>query len=472
MNYSPNIPLEILRALLTIAGWYVLFYHRTYVSGQHVQGQNVQGPDTRRLSSAVKLRRIVLLVSFPVCYTAWKLNVVVGNSTINQTLWVVIILLFALLCGNLKESLFTAIYYIGMEACLDTLRNFIVHYSFGRAFPLYSPAYYVQMNLLYLVVLGWTIFYYLVLKNRREKLPLRFWIMMTISPLGSMMLLTYFADVAYPLQNELGVNIYLVGILMGLFLVTLNLLTFYMYVRLLVFYESHLQTKVLQGQLDAQTRRIIGIEAFQRQTDELRHEFKNMLFTLNIDMEQQNYEQVKQRTRQLLGDLKQAEPEHYTGISLIDAVISYKSVRLRELGANISVQADLLDLESSTCYDVASILGIALDNVTDACAIVSNERVHEAARTASVSVEAHASTETPWPVHYVIQRLKNVLLIQVTNPLPGPLLYKNGEIQSTKAETGHGLGLSALRRIVQKYDGEVTISDKEGIFSLSVMLFV
>jgi signal transduction histidine kinase len=63
-------------------------------------------------------------------------------------------------------------------------------------------------------------------------------------------------------------------------------------------------------------------------------------------------------------------------------------------------------------------------------------------------------------------------LIHLTNPLPGPLRYKNGEIQSTKEESGHGLGLPLLRRIARKYDGDLTISDSDGVFCLSVMLFV
>jgi signal transduction histidine kinase len=439
------MPLEALRALLTIAGWVVLFYLCHKPAG--------------------KLLRIVLLVSFPACYAAWRLTIVTNSSTVNQINWVVIILLYALLCGNLKKPrsfagpVFTAIYYIGMEACMDTLRAFIVRYSTGAGIVPFSPAYYIQINLLYLIVLGWAVFYYVVLKNRRGTLPLRFWIMTVLPPLGSMALLTYLADVARPLLDR-GINIYFSAILTGLFLIALNLFTFYIYVRLLAFYESHVQAQVLQGQLTAYTRRITIIEAFQHQTDEIRHEFKNLLFTLNIDIEQQNYDRLKQRTAELLGDLKQAEPEHYTGISLIDAVISYKAVRLRELGTDLTVQAELLDMEAPGAaalpYDIASIMGIALDNVTDAC-----ELLNAKGRAAGA------------PVYCTRQKQKNLLLlIQVSNPLPGPLLYENGEIRSTKALSGHGLGLSALRRIVQKYGGKVTISDTGGTFSLTVTLFV
>jgi sensor histidine kinase regulating citrate/malate metabolism len=58
------------------------------------------------------------------------------------------------------------------------------------------------------------------------------------------------------------------------------------------------------------------------------------------------------------------------------------------------------------------------------------------------------------------------------NPLPGPLRYRNGEIRSTKAEGGHGFGISALRRIAGKYEGEVTVTDTGGTFTLTVLLFM
>jgi hypothetical protein len=370
------------------------------------------------------------------------------------------LLTFALLCGNLKESrtllgpIFTAAYYIGMEACMDNIRNFLVRYTTGAGVLRLSPAYYVHMNLLYLAVLGWAVFYYAVLKTHRGALPLRFWIMTVIPPLGSMMLLTGFATEARPLL-EMGINIYRQGLLFGFFLTALNLLTFYMYVRLLTFYEANLQTQVLQGQLTAYTRRVTMIEDFQHQAGELQHELKNIIFTMNVDMEQQNYAQVKRRMAELLGDLKQVERECYTGNSLIDAVIAYKAVGLRELGAILSVETDLLDLEPPAAYDIASIMGISLDNVTDAVAFIETQTAHTRAA-----------------IHCTIQRQKNMLMIDVTNPLPGPLRYHNGEIRSTKTETGHGLGLPALRRIVQKYAGDVTISDSGHVFSLSITLFV
>jgi hypothetical protein len=128
----PIFPLEITRALVSIAAWWVLFY-------------KLHRPPT-------KLRRIAQLVVFVACYTGWMLIPlsVIGNAT----LWAGMILLFAFIAGDWRNSFFTALYYIGMEAAIDTTRSFIIAWTFNGFFEAYSIAYYLQYNLQYLFVLG------------------------------------------------------------------------------------------------------------------------------------------------------------------------------------------------------------------------------------------------------------------------------------------------------------------------------
>jgi DNA-binding CsgD family transcriptional regulator len=220
----PNILLEITRAVVSIAGWWVLFY-------------KLHCPPT-------KLRRIILLASFVLCYTFWML--IPLSDTNNVILWAVIIIFFALLTGDIRNSLFTALYYIGIEATIDTIRSFVIRYIFGGSFRGYSREYYIQFNLQYLFVLLWTLFYYWIMKKHVKKVPLRFWVMALVPPFGTSILLTRYADIARPLLT-VGINIYLEGILFGLFLFALNLLTFYMYVNLSIAYHARVfASEVLQ----------------------------------------------------------------------------------------------------------------------------------------------------------------------------------------------------------------------------------
>ncbi|MDR3284472.1 MAG: hypothetical protein LBS97_04760, partial [Treponema sp.] len=215
----PAYLFELTRALVSIGAWWVLFYR-------------LHRPPT-------KLRRIVQIAAFGIGYTAFML--IPLSDTGNVILWAALILLFALMAGigtgGLRDALFTGLYYTGIEAAIDTIRHFVIMYIFGKTFRGYTTAYYVQFNLQYLFVLGWAFFYYWIMKGRHARLPLRFWVMTVIPPFATMTLLTRYADTARPLLAQ-GTNIYIEGILFGIFLFAFNLFTFYLYVKLAAAYDA------------------------------------------------------------------------------------------------------------------------------------------------------------------------------------------------------------------------------------------
>ncbi|MDR3303822.1 MAG: hypothetical protein LBS86_05360, partial [Treponema sp.] len=297
----PNMLFEITRGLISIAGWWVLFY-------------KLHRPPS-------PLRRVAQLVSFVVGYTGFML--IPLTDTGNAVLWAAMLFCFALLSGNLRSSLFTAMYYIGIEANIDITRSFCIAAIFKSFFKGYTNEYYLQFNVQYLVVLMWTLFYYRIVKDQKRTIPLHFWIMTLIPPFATIILLTNYADTARPLL-AMGTNIYYTGILFGCFLFAINLFTFYMYLRLLTYYDSHLKAQSLRSQLDVYSHQIELIEGAQKQASEIRHEIKNILFALQIELEKQNYAEAQARISKVVGELKRYEQKPYTGVSVIDAMIAYK----------------------------------------------------------------------------------------------------------------------------------------------------
>jgi nitrogen fixation/metabolism regulation signal transduction histidine kinase len=145
-------------------------------------------------------------------------------------------------------------------------------------------------------------------------------------------------------------------------------------------------------------------------------------------------------------------------------MIAYKAEKIKEYGATLSVGAELLDIDDTLARDIASCLAITLDNAADAANV---------AREAQNIQDEKSAPDSPgflFAVRADLWQQKNLLFIRVNNPLVTRLSYRDGELQSTKREAGHGLGLSALRRITEQYSGEVKIDDHDGIFSLRVML--
>ncbi|MDR3171937.1 MAG: GHKL domain-containing protein [Treponema sp.] len=437
---QPNMFLEITRGLITIAGWWVLFY-------------KLHRPPTR-------VRRIALLVSLPALYFFWRFYVFEGISifgiyppTFYAVFWSLIILFFALLVGDWRSSLFTAIFYIGVEQIIDVTRMCAYGSITGGWPQSVSLERYVMFNLQYLFVLGWTVFYYWILKKRKIRIAIRNALMTLAPPIAMFLLLTHFDEIALPLLEQ-GDNIYSIGFMVGLIFFVSHHLSFYFYVRQLKMFDLQMQSQTLQSQLESQIRQNQLIEGAQKQAAEIRHEMKNLIFALQIELKQQNYEGIETRLNALAGELKHYELKPYTAVPVIDAMLSYKGEMLREHGAVFTVTADPLDIGNALAYDLTSLLAIALDNAIDAIAFGAMKDAP--VRGALVSLK--------------IGRWKNMVFIQVTNPLTKSLKYRNGELQSTKDDPGHGLGLLALRRIVERYSGEVKISDKDGMFSLEVML--
>lgn len=61
------------------------------------------------------------------------------------------------------------------------------------------------------------------------------------------------------------------------------------------------------------------------------------------------------------------------------------------------------------------------------------------------------------------------LIITMSNPYVIPPVFKNDKYISQKGN-GHGLGIQNMLEIVEKYNGQLLIENREGTFKLEVML--
>jgi DNA-binding CsgD family transcriptional regulator len=224
-QYLPQIQWEITRAVVSIAAWWVLFY---------------------RLHRPEALwRRIVLLVAMPAAYLFWILMPM--NIAANAISWAAITVVFAFICGDLRRSLFTAFFYIGMEMSIDCTRSSMIAIIFGRFFTRYSPAQYLQYNLQYLFVFAVACFYYTVMMRYRGKPKVSSWLLCILPPLILWAVLTYFVHVATPLLEKQGINIYGPVFCFGLSSILLNMGILYLYIRQTIIIDAQHLTIDVSG---------------------------------------------------------------------------------------------------------------------------------------------------------------------------------------------------------------------------------
>ncbi|GBU29569.1 hypothetical protein R84B8_03142 [Treponema sp. R8-4-B8] len=215
-QYQPQIQWELTRAVVSIAAWWVLFY--------------------RLHKPEAQWRRIALLIAMPIAYIFWKL-MPWGTITVIIS-WAAIIMIFAFICGDLRRTLFTALFYIGMEMSIDLTRSALSALLFNGFLPRYSPMRYLQLNLQYLVVFGLCCYYYTIMKRYSGRLSVASWVIIIIAPLIQFVVLTYFTYIADPLLEQQGINIYGPGFCFGLFCILLNLGILYLYIRQLIITDA------------------------------------------------------------------------------------------------------------------------------------------------------------------------------------------------------------------------------------------
>ena len=100
--------------------------------------------------------------------------------------------------------------------------------------------------------------------------------------------------------------------------------------------------------------------------------------------------------------------------------------------------------------DLAALFGNALDN-----AIEATEKLSE---------------EEKKIIHFRISRKNSFVRISIVNPYIGKLEYKNGVPLSMKEQKDyHGFGVKSMQSVVKKYDGTMTIDEKDQNFILSIL---
>ena len=75
-------------------------------------------------------------------------------------------------------------------------------------------------------------------------------------------------------------------------------------------------------------------------------------------------------------------------------------------------------------------------------------------------------------IEIMIRFEKQMFVFSINNSVSKPVvLHKGGEIRSTKKEPGHGIGIPSVHRLAMKYDGDLTLSNKDNMFYVKLVLF-
>ena len=175
------------------------------------------------------------------------------------------------------------------------------------------------------------------------------------------------------------------------------------------------------------------------------HEFRHHIDCLCGLLKNEDYVYAKEYVDRLNRDFMETLKVFNTGNPIVDSVLNQKIISARNKGINlIPVFNDLSKLRMEK-DDIVVILSNLLDNAIEAC-----ERLAEEKKEIKLYIEDDAESTT----------------LVIKNPLEKEILMNNGRFITSKGDKlKHGIGMSNVKNIVEKYDGECMISTKDNTFS-------
>ncbi|HIT91287.1 MAG TPA: sensor histidine kinase [Candidatus Merdenecus merdavium] len=207
-------------------------------------------------------------------------------------------------------------------------------------------------------------------------------------------------------------------------------------------YFSEMQNKVWKDSYES-------IEDIYRRNAKLYHDLNNHLNALHFMLEQKHVDEAKEYIQRIGQPILQLSKVTWTANNVIDAILNSKLDILKEMGVETKVNVEFPQSTNLQPNDMCTILGNILDN----------------------AIEALEKLEYPGNMTLVMRKINQFLVIKLSN---SSINNERGfhEFITTKADKElHGWGLPSVKSVVEKYNGTIKCSNKEGEFTVMIMLF-
>ena len=211
--------------------------------------------------------------------------------------------------------------------------------------------------------------------------------------------------------------------------------------------EKQHEEEMIQREILYRNEYYQDMERDQEQIQDIRHDMKNRLTGLLAAAEQGSVELIRDRLQELLGDIRLAEEIIYSANPVVNAILKIKGVKAKEKEIPMQVTTLLPQRVSVDIGDMGVLYGNLLDNAIEAAMAVEQEKRY---------------------VHVESKFQEGRLLLSIKNSKPsGAGSYRQ---TSKKDKIKHGRGIRSVRKVAEKYGGELLLKDQGEHFEAVLLL--
>ncbi len=194
-------------------------------------------------------------------------------------------------------------------------------------------------------------------------------------------------------------------------------------------------------------KQVREIQNMYRQVRGWRHDYRNHINNMKIQLSQKNYGKLSEYLNALADDLDTVDTVIKTGNVMADAILNSKLNVAERMHIQLNVKANIPEMLPMSDVELCSMLGNMLDNAVEACGTLPEKERF---------------------MRVYIGKLKGQLYLSVQNAA-GRVRKEKSSYLSTK-EGEHGYGLFRIDRVAKKYGGYINRQNEDGIFATEIMI--
>ena len=282
-------------------------------------------------------------------------------------------------------------------------------------------------------------------KKGNNLLPPKYYMLLLFTPLGSIFIAL----------NEFYSNNHGQGAVNSLvifsILLLLNISMFEIYSQITEYLTCEKERTVYIQQSDIIARNTDEQKKLIEEFQEEKHNLVNELIVIKNNIENDDFENVVLNLDKIIHTVDNIRLISNSGNTTVDAVINSKYAVAVNVGIEFQTKIFIPGSMPINQCDIGVVLGNAIDNAI------------EAARACSINKKI---------IEIFMEVKKGALILIIKNPFEHDIIKDNkGRLLSTKRDYKlHGYGVSSIKKVVQKYYGEVLIETLNGKFILTAIM--
>lgn len=287
-------------------------------------------------------------------------------------------------------------------------------------------------------------------KNRTFEANLLDWMEAVFIPLGSIVIFFVFLPVegAFPDEDKAGGISKVFGIAI---LLIINVMSYYLYEKGKEAVGKRIYAETLRDQCNYYMRQCEESQSLWMEFSKFRHDMKQKNIYFQALLDAGKYDELKAHYEDDLKFLSGKKNLSNSGNIFFDSILNYKGEIAEKDHIEFRLETEIPHDCRVNGEELSICLGNLLDNAVEAVKEVDIEKRR---------------------VHIAIKAQGYNLYIKVKNPYAGTRIRDGGSYVTTKPDAhSHGWGLQIVREIVERYHGEMKVTDDEGEFCVALLLY-